>query len=102
MKKLIFTLRLFVFLQTVSFMIPTFSIAQKIACGGQHSLFLCSDSIVNCWGWNLLGQLGNGTNASTNLPVEVTALNGIRDVGAGVDHSVALKNDWDCVKVLIQ
>lgn len=72
--------------------IPGSSSAQKVACGGQHSLFLCPDGFVNAWGWNQLGQLGNGFSNS-NIPLVVDSLSGVTDIGGGVDHSVALKND---------
>lgn len=53
---------------------------------------LCTDSTVNAWGWNTLGQLGNGTG-NTNVPVAVDMLSGVSDIGAGVDHSIALLSD---------
>lgn len=45
---------------------------------------------VSCWGVNLYGQLGNGTNTASNLPVTVTGITNAVDVGAGQGHSCAL------------
>ncbi|MFZ2322492.1 MAG: T9SS type A sorting domain-containing protein [Ignavibacteriaceae bacterium] len=38
---------------------------------GNSSIALASDGTVYTWGWNSLGQLGNGTNTDSNVPVEV-------------------------------
>jgi hypothetical protein len=42
--------------------------------GGLHSLALKNDGTVWAWGMNLYGQLGNGTNTDSNVPVQVTGL----------------------------
>lgn len=70
--------------------------SQKIAAGGWHSVVVCSDSTVKAFGENASGQLGNGTNTDSNIPVE-TGLTNVIAVSAGGDqleaHSLALKND---------
>ena len=48
--------------------------AQSISGGDIHSLALCSDSTVRGWGNNSYGQLGNGNNTDSNVPVQVTGL----------------------------
>jgi alpha-tubulin suppressor-like RCC1 family protein len=41
-------------------------------CGGfMHSLALCNDGTFWAWGSNLMGQLGDGTNNNSFLPVQV-------------------------------
>jgi alpha-tubulin suppressor-like RCC1 family protein len=48
---------------------------------------------VRAWGYNASGQLGNGTNAASNVPVEVSRLTGVAAVASGSFHSLAvLKN----------
>ncbi len=74
------------------FLIPN-SFAQTISGGGYHSLALCSDSTVRAWGDNGIGQLGNGTFTTSNVPVQVSVLSGITAIAAGAGHSLALKND---------
>src|SRR5688572_8635735 len=69
------------------------SFAQSISGGAQHSFALCSDSTIRAWGYNVYGQLGNGSNTSSNVPVQVSALQEIIAVAGLWQHSLALKND---------
>jgi hypothetical protein len=55
---------------------------------------LKNDGTVWAWGRNDYGQLGNGTNTNSNLPVPVSGLSGVTDIAGGFYHSLALKNDW--------
>ena len=54
---------------------------------------LCSDNTVRAWGDNTWGQLGNGNNTSSNVPVQVSNLTGVVALSSGDVHSLALKND---------
>lgn len=69
-------------------------IITMISAGGSHSLALCSDGTVASWGLNTSGQLGNGNNIQSNLPVAVSktgVLNGrsVFMVSAGANHGIA-------------
>jgi uncharacterized protein (TIGR03437 family) len=67
-----------------------------VAAGEHHALALKSDGTVWAWGNNGNGELGNGangTNANSNLPVEVTGLTGAVGIGGGYNHSLALRSD---------
>jgi alpha-tubulin suppressor-like RCC1 family protein len=68
---------------------------QKIAAGiaAQFSLGLKSDSTVWAWGYNGVGQLGNGTTTQSNIPVQVSSLTGVIAIAAGTNHGLALKSD---------
>ena len=61
---------------------------------------LKSDGTVNCWGRGSRGQLGDGTNASKNYPVEVISgqdsadsLSSIVQLSSGNFFTCALKSD---------
>lgn len=66
-----------------------------IAAGESHSCAAKDDGSVVCWGSNLLGQLGNGTQslAPTTTPVAVSGLTGARALALGGSHSCALRTD---------
>ncbi len=73
-------------------------ITGSVAAGGNHVLGLKSDGTVWAWGLNATGQLGDGTTVLKSSPVQVktnatTFLTGVVEIGAGQNHSVALKSD---------
>ncbi len=73
-------------------------ITGSVAAGGNHVLGLKSDGTVWAWGLNATGQLGDGTTVLKSTPIQVktgasTFLTGVVEIGAGQNHSVALKSD---------
>jgi hypothetical protein len=44
------------------------------------------------WGDDFYGQLGNGGNIRSLVPIQVAGLNGIAGVSAGVSHSLAFRS----------
>ena len=64
----------------------------QIAAGRVHSLFLKSDGSLWGMGENYSGQLGDGTNNSTNRPELILASN-VTAIAAGHDFSLFLKSD---------
>ena len=66
--------------------------ATPVAGGLYHSLALTSTGAVFAWGWNIVGQLGNGTTNGSDVPVKVRLPGGtkITAIAAGFAHSVAL------------
>src|SRR3990172_1153925 len=76
---------------TSVFSAPAFG--QTVACGDIYSLALKNDGTVWAWGYNLYGQLGNGNNTDSNVPVQVNSLTGITSINGGGLHSLALKSD---------
>lgn len=69
------------------------SYTHSFAGGLYHSLSICYDKTVMAWGSNANGQLGDGTNTDSNIPVQVTNLTDVIRVAAGKYHSVAVKSD---------
>lgn len=71
-----------------------------IVAGERHVCALLSDTTLRCWGENGRGQLGNGTNVGSSVPVPVVAttgssapLAGVTRVVAGSAHTCALLSD---------
>jgi len=64
-----------------------------IAGGGNHSLALKNDGTVWTWGYNIYGQLGDGTTINRTTPVQVNGLTNVVAISGGGWHSLALKND---------
>ena len=61
-----------------------------ISIRDQHSLALRSDGTVWSWGWNGHGQVGNGTTSNSNLPIQLTGINGVVAIDAGVYCSLVI------------
>jgi alpha-tubulin suppressor-like RCC1 family protein len=69
-----------------------------VAAGGYHSLALTADGLVFAWGRGDFGQLGNGSDLNSFVPVAVDT-NGVLAgktvvaIAAGTGHSLALTSD---------
>jgi alpha-tubulin suppressor-like RCC1 family protein len=66
-----------------------------VAAGHYHSLALHTDGTVSAWGWNVEGQLGDGTATQRLTAVKVkdgagVDLTGVKAIAAGQRHSVAV------------
>lgn len=70
----------------------------QVAAGNAHSLAVASDGSVAAWGYNGVGQLGNGGTTNTLTPVAVIFSGDLAgkkavSVAAGWMHSLALFSD---------
>ena len=66
----------------------------QIALGQNHACWLTSAGMVQCWGYNLYGQLGYGTTTNRLYPQGyVTLRNLTKKVYVGYDHTCALLVD---------
>ena len=65
-----------------------------IAAGGGFCLALKVDGTLWAWGYNIGGQLGDGTTVSRFTPAQVQGgLSGVSGIAAAGDHSLAVKSD---------
>jgi len=62
----------------------------KISAGCGFSLALRSDGTVWAWGYDNVGQLGNGSTASSAVPVKITGVSQVTGIAAGWDSAVAI------------
>jgi alpha-tubulin suppressor-like RCC1 family protein len=64
---------------------------REIAAGGFHTCAVSVGGLVECWGWNLAGALGDGTRKDRHRPVRVSRLpSDVRAISAGSFHTCAL------------
>jgi hypothetical protein len=61
-----------------------------IAAGIAHTCAIMPEGGVKCWGNNDFGQLGDGTNTGSNVPVDVVNLGGGTTIVAGGNHTCVL------------
>ncbi|MDO8578317.1 MAG: hypothetical protein Q7R50_03960 [Dehalococcoidales bacterium] len=64
-----------------------------IAAGNWHDLALKAEGTVWAWGLNSAGQLGNGANSNSYIPIQLNELSGVTAIAASGSHSLALKAD---------
>lgn len=64
---------------------------KTISAGFSHTCAVTSTDGVQCWGYNYYGQIGDGTQISHTVPVDVVGLaNGIASLSLGRYHTCAV------------
>jgi alpha-tubulin suppressor-like RCC1 family protein len=62
-----------------------------LASGWGQNCAVLEDGKLKCWGWNFYGQLGEGSTANRNHPVDVVGLEGkVTAVTGGGGHTCAI------------
>ena len=65
-----------------------------VSSSGYHTAAVRSDGTLWGWGYNVVGQVGNGTfTAAVTAPVQIGASTNWRTVSAGYYHTVATQTD---------
>jgi len=71
--------------------------APSVAMGAVHACAVKESGVAVCWGWNIAGQLGDGTvstdprNQAVTSPVNVALLGAnVAQITAGAEHTCAL------------
>ena len=63
-----------------------------ISAGTYHTCAAKASGAVFCWGYNSSGQLGNGNNSNSTVPVPVSGLSsGVNAISAGTYYTCAVK-----------
>ena len=65
----------------------------QIASGQYHSLALSSDGTVWACGYNIYGQVGDGTTTNRSTAVQISGLSNVIAIGASLYSSYAITND---------
>jgi alpha-tubulin suppressor-like RCC1 family protein len=65
-----------------------------LVAGGLHSCAINNIAKAYCWGSNRMGQLGDGSTSSRNLPIKLKTMGReVLAVAAGAEHTCALTDD---------
>jgi len=67
--------------------------AKSVATGRYNSCAVLEDGTVQCWGYNKHGELGNGEQTNSPVPVEVNDLTDVRMLAMGRFHACALVDE---------
>jgi alpha-tubulin suppressor-like RCC1 family protein len=68
-------------------------VSPSIAGGSIHTIALKDDGTLWAWGYNGMGQLGDGTTTDSTTPVQVSTLSNVVAITAGEYHTLAVKAD---------
>jgi alpha-tubulin suppressor-like RCC1 family protein len=60
-----------------------------LTAGGLHTCALIGGA-VKCWGYNVDGELGNGSTSQSLVPSTVAGLSGVTAISAGATHTCAI------------
>jgi len=73
--------------------VPNLTSVKAINAANWHSVAVKNDGTVWAWGYNVVGQLGDGTTIDSSLPKRITSLSDVKAIDARYDHNLAVKND---------
>ncbi|MBK9731335.1 MAG: hypothetical protein IPO83_08615 [Chitinophagaceae bacterium] len=62
-----------------------------ISAGGSHSLAIKTDGTLWAWGWNVFGQVGDGSTTDIDMPLQIGTDNDWAVISGGGGHSLAIK-----------
>lgn len=77
----------------VAMPVPGIGSATAIGSSTRHRVALLADGTVRTWGYNVVGQLGDGTKVDRPAPVVVRDLADVRAIAVGGAHALALTAD---------
>jgi hypothetical protein len=69
--------------------VPGLSNVKDLVSGGNHACALLEDGVVQCWGANEAGQIGDGSKQDRPQPTPAEGLTGVGRLWAGGSVSLA-------------
>jgi alpha-tubulin suppressor-like RCC1 family protein len=77
--------------RTTPVLVANLPTAKAVTSGSYHTCALLTTGGVKCWGWNLEGELGDGTKEQRLNPVDVIGMtSNVQSTVAGQNHTCAL------------
>lgn len=71
-----------------------YNIWESVDLGNEHTCAIQTDNTLWCWGYNINGELGDGTKTNKDVPTqEISAASNWNVVSAGEKHTCAIKTD---------
>ena len=67
--------------------------ATQVSCGTEYACARLENGLVQCWGANFTGNLGDGNTTNSNSPVTVSGITSARSVTAGDASTCAILDD---------
>src|SRR4051812_9385766 len=64
----------------------------SISPGNYHTCAIRTDHALYCWGFNVYGQLGNGTTKDSHVPTRIGSSTSWVSVASGDYHTCALSS----------
>ena len=77
--------------------LPAEELVVDVAAGALHTAIVTDSGSAYTWGYNLYGQLGNGTTVDAHTPVQVQTSDTLVDIGAGGNHNLAVTDSGGAV-----
>ncbi|HTR49840.1 MAG TPA: hypothetical protein VMJ10_03975 [Kofleriaceae bacterium] len=74
---------------------PSLTGIAEIVTGEENTCARMTDGTLQCWGWNLYGQIGGSGVQASGYPIQVTTMNGVLGASAGVMVSYGHTCAWD-------
>ncbi len=66
---------------------------QSVKAGEVHTIAKKNDGTLWSWGWNIDGELGDGTNTDQNTPLPISTNNIWQFISVGTGHTQVIKSD---------
>jgi alpha-tubulin suppressor-like RCC1 family protein len=77
-------------------MVPNVSMATTVSSGARHTCALRSNGTVQCWGFNLNGECGNGGGSGLYaLPSVVAGVSNVTGIATGTSRTCAVDTDHE-------